>query len=97
MGAAVSYIHNFLISIFFDNYYIYFKIKIKDFNIYLNEQKNMRKLLEDNKGIWIKKKKNILNKDGEEWIKYLTIPLWCDKSDKGFYQFPNISEDNFSS
>ena len=53
------------------------------------------KLLEDNKGIWILNSKNILNKDGEEWIKYLTIPLWCDKSDKGFYQFPNISEDNF--
>ena len=53
------------------------------------------KLLEDNKGIWILNSKNILNKDGEEWIKYLTIPLWCDKSDKGYYQFPNISEDNF--
>ena len=53
------------------------------------------KLLEDNKGIWILNSKNILNKDGEEWIKYLTIPLWCDKSDNGFYQFPNISEDNF--
>ena len=53
------------------------------------------KLLEDNKGIWILNSKNILNKDGEEWIKYLTIPLWCDISDKGFYQFPNISEDNF--
>ena len=53
------------------------------------------KLLEDNKGIWILNSKNILNKDGEEWIKYLTIPLWCDISDNGFYQFPNISEDNF--
>ena len=53
------------------------------------------KLLEDNKGIWILNSKNILNKDGEEWIKYLTIPLWCDKSDNGCYQFPNISEDNF--
>jgi len=53
------------------------------------------KLLEDNKGIWILNSKNILNKDGEEWIKYLTIPLWCDKSDNECYQFPNISEDNF--
>ena len=53
------------------------------------------KLLEDNKGIWILNSKNILNKDGEEWIKYLTIPLWCDISDNGCYQFPNISEDNF--
>ena len=53
------------------------------------------KLLEENKGIWILNSKNILNKEGEEWIKYLTIPLWCDKSDNGHYQFPNIADDNF--
>ena len=52
------------------------------------------KLLEENKAIWILSSENILKRDGEEWIKYLTIPLWCD-SNKGYYQFPNIVEKNF--
>ena len=52
------------------------------------------KLLEENKGIWILSSENILNRDGEEWIKYLTIPLWCN-SYKGYHQFPNIVEKNF--
>ena len=52
------------------------------------------KLLTENKGIWILNSENILNRSGEEWIKYLTIPLWCDSA-KGYHQFPNIVEKNF--
>lgn len=51
-------------------------------------------LLESKKNIWIMNEKNILGISGEEWIKYLTIPLWCYYED-GFYLFPDISANGF--
>ena len=51
-------------------------------------------LLESKKNIWIMNEKNILGTSGEEWIKYLTIPLWCYCED-GFYLFPDISANGF--
>ena len=53
------------------------------------------KILDENKGILISNSNKILNRYGEEWIKYFTIPLWCYLSDKGYYLFPNLYEDNF--
>ena len=53
-----------------------------------------KKLLEEGKGIRILSDDNILEENGEEWIKYLTIPLWC-KTENDFYLFPNVLEDNF--
>ncbi len=51
-------------------------------------------LLENKKNIWIINPKNILGISGEEWIKYLTIPLWCYCED-GFYLLPDISAKGF--
>ena len=62
-------------------------IKI-DFNYCYN-------LLEEKKEISILNSENKLKREGEEWIKYLTIPLWCDEFDNGYYYFPNLYEENF--
>ena len=53
-----------------------------------------KKLLEEGKEIRILSEDNILEANGKEWIKYLTIPLWC-KIEDDFHLFPNILEDNF--
>ena len=53
------------------------------------------KILDENKRILISNSNKILNRYGEEWIKYFTIPLWCYLSDEGYYLFPNLYEDNF--
>ena len=53
-----------------------------------------KKLLEEGKGIRILSEDNNIEENGEEWIKYLTIPLWC-KMENDFHLFPNILEDNF--
>ena len=51
-------------------------------------------LMEHKKNIWILDPDNCLDISGEEWIKYLTIPLWCHLED-GFYLFPDISVKGF--
>ena len=52
-------------------------------------------LLEEQKEISILKSENKLKREGEEWIKYLTIPIWCDEFIDGYYYFPNLYEKNF--
>lgn len=52
-------------------------------------------LLEEQKEISILKSENKLKREGEEWIKYLTIPIWCDEFNDGYYYFPNLYEKNF--
>ena len=72
------------------------KIKEYDFMTIIKIDLNYcYKLLGENKGIWILNSNSLLNKEGEEWIKYLAIPLWCNSSDNGNYQFPNLLEKNF--
>jgi len=51
-------------------------------------------LLENKKNIWILNSKKALGISGEEWIKFLTIPLWCYSED-GFYLLPDISANGF--
>ena len=40
-----------------------------------------------------------MNDYSKEWIKYLTLPIWCKSSDekKYYYEFPPINKDFFKS
>ena len=59
--------------------------------IYLNYY---YKLLNENYNIWILDSNNFLDRKGEEWIKFLTIPLWCASEDE-YYLLPNILQKGF--
>ena len=36
-----------------------------------------------------------MNNSSKEWIKYLTLPIWCDSSKKYYYEFPPLKKDFF--
>ncbi len=38
--------------------------------------------------MWIVDKKSVLTKCGKEWIKLLTMQLWCQAYEKEVYIFP---------
>ena len=44
---------------------------------------------------WIINEKNKINENGIEWIKLLTLPIWCSSLKEGFYILPNIDKKNF--
>ena len=45
-------------------------------------------LIEKQKEMWIVDKKSVLTKCGKEWIKLLTMQLWCQACEKEVYIFP---------
>ena len=52
-------------------------------------------LLKEDKEIVILNKNYEIKKSGKEWIKYLTIPMWCDSYDENYYTIPDYSANNF--
>ena len=36
-----------------------------------------------------------MNNSSKEWIKYLTLPIWCDSSKKYYYEFPPLQKNFF--
>ena len=47
--------------------------------------------------IWIINKDRILQKKGEEWIKYFNIPNWCGFYRENYYAFPRLDNISFQS
>ena len=47
-------------------------------------------LLKKNKKIWIFDENKTIKRSGKEWIKYLTIPLWCEPYEKIYYPIPDV-------
>ena len=47
-------------------------------------------LIKKKKSIWIVDKERILSNKGKEWIKFLTMQLWCSSFEKEVYVFPNL-------
>ena len=47
-------------------------------------------LIKKKKSIWIVDKEKILSNKGKEWIKFLTMQLWCSSFEKEVYVFPNL-------
>ena len=52
-------------------------------------------LLKEDKEIAILNKNYEIKKSGKEWVKYLTIPVWCDSYDENYYTIPDYSANNF--
>ena len=47
-------------------------------------------LIKNKKEIWITDKNNVLTNKGKEWIKFLTMQLWCSSFGEEMYTFPNL-------
>ena len=69
--------------------------KIYEFDDYIIYQINSDKIISYKEDIWITNEKEIINENGKEWIKYLTLPLWCQSFEHGFYAFPKLDESFF--
>ena len=52
-------------------------------------------LIENKKEIWILDKNKHLTKNGKEWIKLLTMQIWCHHFQDEIYTFPNLEDLNF--
>lgn len=73
----------------------YSNLKIFDSHVVLQIDLNYcYKLIKDEKDITLTYQQ--LGNEGKEWLKLLTIPIWCDKKDdKELFFFPNLEEMNF--
>ena len=49
------------------------------------------------KSVWIISEDRILQKKGQEWIKYFNIPNWCGYYKDNYYAFPQLNNINFES
>ena len=54
------------------------------------------KMMMKNEKIWILNKNDFLTDKGKEWIKLMTIPMWCKSYRRGFYAFPDLNEMKFT-
>ena len=71
-------------------------IAYDDYIIYQIDLDFIRKLiLENNKQLWILDEKQIMNESSKEWIKYLTMPFWCDCIHDFYYIFPKLNKKFF--
>lgn len=74
--------------------------KFDDYVIYQIDLDYCRTLIQKKKSkLWILNEKQVMNLSSKEWIKYLTLPIWCKSSDekKYYYEFPPINKDFFKS
>ena len=70
--------------------------KYDDFVIYQIDLDYCRTIISKKKeNIWILDEDQIMNNSSKEWIKYLTLPIWCDSSKKYYYEFPPLERDFF--
>ena len=53
-------------------------------------------LMEIGREVWIVDNKSVLTKSGKEWIKLLTMQLWCQACEKEVYMFPWIGKLSFN-
>ena len=52
-------------------------------------------LIDKKKEIWIVDEKKTLTKKGKEWIKLLTMQIWCDHFNIEIYSLPNLEDMHF--
>jgi len=72
------------------------KITYDDYVIYQIDLDHSRKLiLKKDQNLWILNKKQTMNDSSEEWIKYLTLPIWCKVSQDYYYAFPKLKKNFF--
>lgn len=76
------------------------KITYDDYVIYQIDLDYCRTLIskktkKDDKNLWILNKNQEMNDSSKEWIKYLTLPIWCDESEDYYYIFPTLKENFF--
>ena len=69
----------------FDDYVI-FQIDL-DYCFHLISKKDQK--------LWILNESQTMNDYSKEWIKYLTLPIWCKSTKKYYYEFPPIDKDFF--
>ena len=70
----------------FDDYIIY-QIDL-DYCLHLISKKNQK--------LWILNESQTMNDDSKEWIKYLTLPIWCKSTTQYYYEFPPINKEFFN-
>lgn len=54
------------------------------------------KLLNNNESVYLLNKSQILKETGKEWIKFLTIPIWCKSKKEKFFAFPPLERLSFN-
>ena len=54
-----------------------------------------KKKKKEDKNLWILSKNQKMNDSSKEWIKYLTLPIWCNESEDYYYIFPTLKEEFF--
>ena len=52
-------------------------------------------LIKNKKEIWLVDKNKTLTKNGKEWIKLLTLQIWCQQIQDEVYMLPNLEDLNF--
>ena len=72
-------------------------IEYDDYIIYQIDLDYCRKLISEKKdnNIWILDKQQKINDSSKEWIKYLTLPMWCDCIGDYYYIFPILDKKFF--
>ena len=67
-----------------------------DYIIYQIDLDFCLKALRKGEDLWIINKNDNLDKIGLEWIKFLTLPIWCHSFLKGYYALPPIKKNMFN-
>ena len=70
--------------------------KFDDYVIYQIDLDYCRTLIQKKKSkLWILNEKQVMNLSSKEWIKYLTLPIWCKSTEPYYYEFPPLEKDFF--
>ena len=71
-------------------------LSFTDYIIYQIDLDFCNNLVLEGKKFWILDENEKIKLKGKEWIKFLTLPSWCDESDTdGYYIFPPLNENFF--
>ena len=70
--------------------------KFDDYVIYQIDLDYCRTLIQKKKSkLWILNEKQVMNLSSKEWIKYLTLPIWCKSTEPYYYEFPPLEKNFF--
>ena len=71
-------------------------LSFTDYIIYQIDLDFCNNLVSERKKFWTLDENEKIKLKGKEWIKFLTLPSWCDESDTdGYYIFPPLNENFF--
>lgn len=71
--------------------------KFDDYVIYqIDLDYCLAQISKNNEQLWILDQNQIMNTSSKEWIKYLTLPIWCKSSTKYYYEFPPLKKLSFN-